>query len=120
MAATLPELTELFESLERIWEPSELDPQPAPESPDSRAMTAPAFTITQLPAVVSQPCQPTVGRRVRELRLRFGRPIVEAAFLAGLQPTIWWAIERGQLEPLPTQLAAMATALRAQLAALTG
>ncbi len=60
----------------------------------------------------------TLGKRIRELRLRMGRSQEKFAAAAGLDRTYYAGIERGERNPSVKQLAKIAAALDVPISAL--
>ncbi len=60
----------------------------------------------------------TLGKRIRELRLRTGLSQERFAAQAGLDRTYYAGIERGERNPSVKQLAKIATALEVPIGAL--
>ncbi len=60
----------------------------------------------------------TLGKRIRELRLRMGRSQEKFAAAAGLDRTYYAGIERGERNPSVKQLAKIAVALNVPIGAL--
>ncbi len=59
-----------------------------------------------------------LGEQIRERRIGRGWPIVEVAARAGIPPTTWQRIERGEVEPSAVQIMRAAAALGTSVAAL--
>ena len=62
----------------------------------------------------------TIGERIRQIRLRTGMDIPEAAAKAGINASYWWRLEHGEHDPGYQRLRKVAVALGCSLAELDG